>query len=87
MIGDELGGTALHYAAQNNHIDCIDAILKYVESPDSLDDEMRTPLYWAAQNACVEACDLILTAGASTNHVDATVGVYAIALRNHYIFD
>lgn len=45
---DDLGATALHYAAQKNHIDCAIILIKRGADSDIGDSLGRTPMIWAA---------------------------------------
>lgn len=45
---DDQGATALHYAAQKNHIDCAIILIKRGADSDIGDKLGRTPLIWAA---------------------------------------
>ena len=46
---DEHGATALHYAAQHNHIECISLITQYYpELCNTGDTEGRTALTWVS---------------------------------------
>ena len=45
---DDQGATALHFAAQKNHIDCAIILIKRGADFDIGDNTGKTPLLWAA---------------------------------------
>ncbi len=62
----DTGGTALHYAARQNHLDLAAALLNRGADPDAraLDLHAATPLHWAASQGHVDMVNLLLAAGA-----------------------
>lgn len=65
----KFGLSALHLAAAEDELDCIDHLLKAKASVDAVDDEGCTPLYHAASNGNVKAAELLIAAGADVNHM------------------
>lgn len=68
---DAYGYTALHYAAQQNHIRIIIFLLSKGCAPD-VNSCGATPLHRAAYSGSFEACELLIKAGADVNAVDSS---------------
>jgi ankyrin repeat protein len=68
---DAYGYTALHYAAQQNHIRIIVFLLSKGCAPD-INSCGATPLHRAAYSGSFEACELLIKAGADVNAVDSS---------------
>ncbi|MCE2806665.1 MAG: ankyrin repeat domain-containing protein, partial [Gemmataceae bacterium] len=62
----DTGGTALHYAASQNHQDLASALLRRGADPNAraLDRHAATPLHWAASRGHAGMVTLLLAAGA-----------------------
>jgi ankyrin repeat protein len=68
---DAYGYTALHYAAQQNHIKIVIYLLSKGCPPDASSCG-ATPLHRAAYTGSVESCKLLLEAGADPNAIDSS---------------
>jgi ankyrin repeat protein len=68
---DSVGRSPLHYAAFNNEVDSIEALIASGESPDARDKQDFTPLHLAAQQYSVAAATALLDAGASVDAENA----------------
>jgi hypothetical protein len=68
---DAYGYTALHYAAQQNHIKIVIYLLSKGCPPDA-NSCGATPLHRAAYTGSVESCKLLLEAGADPNAIDSS---------------
>ena len=60
----------LHYAARENHLEQLGAILKTVESPDTLDPSGQTALHLAADRGHVESIKFLVKSGANVGAAD-----------------
>lgn len=70
---DQLGRTAVHYAARQGLLDTLEALLRTEgASPDIKDTIGRTALDAAAQIGAAEACNVLIEHGASINVNDLT---------------
>ncbi|KYN13725.1 PREDICTED: inversin [Trachymyrmex cornetzi] len=67
---DWLGTSALHLAAQNNHIDTADVLLRAGISRDARTKVDRTPLHMAAYEGHHQMVQLLLNYGADVNSRD-----------------
>lgn len=68
---DAYGYTALHYAAQQNHLKIVIYLLSKGCPPDASSCG-ATPLHRAAYTGSVESCKLLLEAGADPNAIDSS---------------
>lgn len=68
---DAYGYTALHYAAQQNHVKIVVHLLSKGCPPDASSCG-ATPLHRAAYTGSVESCKLLLEAGADPNAIDSS---------------
>ncbi|WP_083232879.1 ankyrin repeat domain-containing protein [Endozoicomonas atrinae] len=57
--------TPLHFAAQNGHLEAIDALIARGADVNARTKDGRTPLHFAAQNGHLEAIDALIARGAS----------------------
>ena len=58
---DELGLTALHYAARNGHQECLELLLYQKEiNTDAFDENGFTPLHWAVMYDHIDCAKLLL---------------------------
>ena len=62
---DAKGNTPLHYAANYNNTEAIDALLARNVSLEATDNKGRTAMHWAAGNGGTDAIRLLHTRGAS----------------------
>lgn len=62
---DRAGRTPLHYAAFENDVPTIEALIASGSSPDVQDKQGLTPLHFAAQESAVAAASALLDAGAA----------------------
>jgi ankyrin repeat protein len=67
---DRGGRTPLHYAALENDVRKVEALLVGGADPNSADIQGFTPLHFAAQQWSVEAARLLLDRGAAVDPVD-----------------
>ncbi|XP_062515340.1 cyclin-dependent kinase 4 inhibitor C-like [Corticium candelabrum] len=65
---DILGITAIHYAAQNNHVTIVERLSSCSVPVDINDNDGCTPLWWAAMDGHVRCVDVLLKHGASPQH-------------------
>ena len=83
---DELGRTALMFAAFNGHTDVIELLLANGADVNAQNDEGRTPLMFAASGPFPEAVSLLLEEGSDVNQSDSveewTPLMYAAAEGN-----
>ena len=61
---DENGRTALHYAAQQDHLDVTELLLSFGADVNATDLLSRTPMYWASirvkrDGVCQEVVELL----------------------------
>jgi ankyrin repeat protein len=68
---DAYGYTALHYAAQQNHVRIVEYLLVKGCPPDA-NNCGATPLHRAAYSGSFVSCQLLLKAGADVNAVDSS---------------
>lgn len=68
---DAYGYTALHYAAQQNHVKIVEFLLSKGCPPDA-NSCGATPLHRAAYSGCLKSCELLLEAGADPNAADSS---------------
>lgn len=68
---DAYGYTALHYAAQQNHVKIVEFLISRGCPPDA-NSCGATPLHRAAYSGSLESCELLLTAGADPNAADSS---------------
>lgn len=66
----QLGTSALHLAAQNNHIETAEILLRAGISRDARTKVDRTPLHMAAYEGHFEMVQLLLNYGADTDSRD-----------------
>ncbi|XP_062515567.1 kinase D-interacting substrate of 220 kDa-like [Corticium candelabrum] len=69
-----VGMTAIHWAAENNHVTIVERLLSCSIPVDISDDDGRTPLWWAALNGRVRCVDVLLKHGASPQHESESEG-------------
>ncbi|XP_062515898.1 ankyrin repeat domain-containing protein 50-like [Corticium candelabrum] len=72
MKGDNLGRTAIHYAAMNNHVTIVERLL-YVPV-DINDNDGCTPLWYAVFDGHVYCVDVLLKHGVSPQHESKSEG-------------
>ena len=70
---DDYGYSALHYAAQKNHVEIVKLLLRKGLKPD-LNACGATPLHRAAFSGSLESCRLLIESGASVNCKDSSFG-------------
>ena len=68
---DAYGYTALHYAAQHNHVRIVIFLLSKGCPPDA-NGCGATPLHRASYSGSLESCELLLKAGADVNAIDSS---------------
>jgi hypothetical protein len=68
---DPYGYTALHYAAQQNHVRIVEFLISKGCPPDA-NSCGATPLHRAAYSGSLESCELLLKAGADPNAADSS---------------
>lgn len=68
---DAYGYTALHYAAQHNHVKIVIFLLSKGCPPDASSCG-ATPLHRASYSGSLESCELLLKAGADVNAIDSS---------------
>lgn len=73
------GRTALHFAAMNNKVDVISALIARGAGVNALDDDNYTPLMVASMGGQIEAITALLNQGASIEAKDKT-GVTSLHL-------
>lgn len=66
---DQMGKTALHFAAELGTEDIVRALLQHNADPDPKDNEDETPLFLAAKNGSVPVVKMLQKAGANPNHI------------------
>ena len=65
---DKDGATRLHYAAEDNNVELLVALVKAGANVNTKDTALsQTPLHWAASNNSIEAIDSLVKAGADVN--------------------
>jgi len=65
--GGSKASSALHFAADNGHLECVQALIDAKANVYCLNDDDQTPLHWAASGASsehLECAKALLTAGA-----------------------
>lgn len=85
---DTNGGTALHYAAQKNHVECIRVLVRHRHSVDFTDNDGWTALHYAAAHDCFDAVKCLIELGADvekTTIYGNTVEQLACEDGNHNI--
>lgn len=80
---DVYGYTALHYAAQHNHIRIVEFLLGKGCPPDA-NSCGATPLHRAAYSGSIESCELLLKAGADVNAIDSSYRDMSSPLHKAY---
>lgn len=68
---DPYGYTALHYAAQQNHVKIVEFLISRGCPPDA-NSCGATPLHRAAYSGSLHSCELLLEAGADPNAADSS---------------
>ena len=66
---DNLGCTALHYAAQADNTDIVQELLKHKGDTAACDNFGRTPVMWAACSGSVKCLKLLVSADIASLHV------------------
>lgn len=66
----QLGTSPLHWAAQNNHVDTVEVLLRAGISRDVRNKVERTPLHVAAQEGNIRIVNLLLQHGADVDCKD-----------------
>lgn len=61
----DIGGTALHYASWQSHLDTMTELLTAGADPNAQDKKGETPLHIAAKRGQYQACQVLVSAGAS----------------------
>eukprot|EP00004_Rigifila_ramosa_P005701 TRINITY_DN1636_c0_g1_i3.p1 TRINITY_DN1636_c0_g1~~TRINITY_DN1636_c0_g1_i3.p1 ORF type:complete len:177 (-),score=40.59 TRINITY_DN1636_c0_g1_i3:29-487(-) len=65
MAGEgKYGGTALHYASQGGHFECVELLIAQKANVNALDYGGSTPLHLAAKNGHNKICRFLLNNGA-----------------------
>ena len=80
---DAYGYTALHYAAQQNHVAVVALLLGHGCPPDT-NACGATPLHRAAYAGSADACTLLLDAGANVHARDTSFSDHATPLHKAY---
>jgi ankyrin repeat protein len=82
---DGLGNTPLAVAAQDNHLECIEILLKNGASPAGKAEDHQTPLHIASLWGHTEAVNLLLGAKANPNAQNAkgNTPLHEAAKKNH----
>lgn len=70
MKPDRAGRTLLHYAALDNDVGMIAALLDDGADPNAADRQGFTPLHFAAQQWSIEAAQILLERGADVDPVN-----------------
>lgn len=78
---DWLGTSPLHWAAQNNHVDTVEVLLRAGISRDVRNKVERTPLHVAAQEGNVRIVSLLLQHGADVDCKDMKTPSLPLAVR------
>jgi ankyrin repeat protein len=87
---DANSGTALYYAAQNNHLDIVKVLVYNGADVDYGLDNGFSPLMVACYNGFFDVAEYLARNGANTNDRDeywATPLHYAVALGDYYMVD
>ena len=71
---DKYGFTALHYAAQGNHVVIVDLLLARGARPDGAPSSRCTPLHRAAAAGATATCSMLLESGANVDATDTSFG-------------
>ncbi|XP_062513989.1 serine/threonine-protein phosphatase 6 regulatory ankyrin repeat subunit A-like isoform X2 [Corticium candelabrum] len=82
MKKDNMGGTAIHYAAANNHVTIVERLLSCSVPVDINDNDGCTPLWWATYYCHVCCVDVLLKHGASPQHESKRGSPLEIAKKN-----
>lgn len=80
---DAYGYSALHYAAQHNHVQIVELLLSK-GCPVDANSCGATPLHRASYSGSTEACRLLLVAGADVNSVDTSFHDHGTPLHKGY---
>jgi thiamine pyrophosphate-dependent acetolactate synthase large subunit-like protein len=80
---DAYGYSALHYAAQHNHIQIVQLLLTK-GCPADANSCGATPLHRASYAGSTEACRLLLVAGADVNSIDTSFNDHGTPLHKAY---
>jgi len=65
-----VGNTALHYAAQNGHVELCEVLVRAGVSYDARTKVNRTPLHLAAQEGHLPVVQLLISSGADLHATD-----------------
>ena len=80
---NEEGRTALHFAAENNYLECVRLLLEAGASCALATDADMTPLDCAVANGHVEVVRLLLEAGANAGGQERVIPLHSAAVRGH----
>ncbi|KAF7919569.1 hypothetical protein EAE99_008421 [Botrytis elliptica] len=64
-VAKDIGGTALHYASFQGHLNTMKELLKAGADPNARNRWGETPLHIAAEDGQYQACQVLISAGAS----------------------
>ncbi|EAT38489.1 AAEL009626-PA, partial [Aedes aegypti] len=70
IVVDKYGCTALHYAAQNGLVDCLEPLLKKSEDANARSDSGQTPLHLAAKRNHISCVKKLLSVGQPVDEKD-----------------
>lgn len=76
----QLGNTALHYAAQNGHIELCEVLIRAGVTRDARTKVNCTPLHLAAQEGHLSVVQLLLSSGADVHASDMVTLHYSAAV-------
>lgn len=86
-VVDDYGGSPLHYACANNHVEIIRTLINEQQLPVELPDkEGKSPLFYAAYNGSIEAVAvLVQELGADVNYHNPSnwSALHCAAMRGH----